>query len=225
MTVSPNAQFTFTDDLFDPECPPSITPSDNTGIFLCSSQTEKEPLFPPRGVTREVAVSEIQNSPPEVVHCQQSSLASTVQTDSIISALPTPPSTPHLAEEPSVSTVHNLPVRRKRAASVQGKSAAKRYQSLPQVTMIEEICQLLAERTSDEVTNIQMYGCTHVFACMQAHIYTTHACTPTHSHTTHARAHVHAQVFPVHECMSFLDQFPGSQCFSLMILSVSVNHL
>ena len=213
---SPDAPFTFTDSLFDPECPPSTTPPDNTGIFPCSVQTPvKEPL-PLGEVARMTARSKLQNSPSELqsssselknssskpqncsselqstsselqssspelknslskpqdclselrstsselrstsselrsassklqnslseLHCDiPSSASNAAQVGPIVSRLPSPPSKLHVAEEP-------VPIRRKRAAPVQGNSTTKRSRS---GASIEEICQLLAKRSAE----------------------------------------------------------------------------
>ena len=178
---SPDAPFTFTDGLFDPECPPSTTPPDNTGIFPCSVQTPvKEPL-PLGGVARMTALSKLQNSQSELqsslselknsssepqncsselqntssqlqntsselqdslseLHCDiLSSASNAAQAGPVVSGLPSPPSSLHLAEEP-------VPIRRKRAAPVQSNSTTKRSRSS---ASIEEICQLLAKRSAE----------------------------------------------------------------------------
>ena len=161
LPYSTDTLYTFTDGLFDQECPPATTPTDNTGVLPCS-QTPLEEYIHLEGVASMAPPSEPQQCSSELQSgsSRLRNSPSPLQNSScdqlqcvMVSGPPSPPSTLHLAEDP-------LPTRRKRAASVNGCSVAKKSRS---DTSIDKICQLLAKRCA-KVTYMYVHN-----ICRRAH--------------------------------------------------------
>lgn len=116
----PNAAFTFTDGLFDPECPPSATPPDNTGVFPCFGQTPgKKPLQ-----LGGVSSSEPRRKSSELSCHLSSPTSNPAREVPNVSELSTLPSSVQLNKEALP------PFQRKRAASGEGPSRTKKARSL-----------------------------------------------------------------------------------------------
>ena len=142
-----DALYTFTDDLFDHECPPVTTPPDNTGIYpWCQTPVEEHVpavsgvarMSSPCGMQHSSSVQRANSSELENISSQlQSNLCNQQQLHcDLVTRLPRPPITRHMAED-------STPPRRKRDAVVQGNSAAKKSRSH---ACVDEICEHLVTR-------------------------------------------------------------------------------
>lgn len=144
-----DALYTFTDDLFDHECPPATTPPDNTGIYPWCQTPVEEHVPVVSGVSRMASPSGMQHSSSEqqtsssdlekISSHLQSNLCNQQLHCELVTRLPSPPIAQHVAED-------STPPRRKRNAIVQGTSAAKKSGSH---ACVDEICEHLVTRCAE----------------------------------------------------------------------------